>query len=146
MKILIELSLSKQWRHCGVWSGSAPFVHVPQKKDARLRWVYLCAPAWEILGILTFKSLIKLTYESLKAGQVFNIQYFSFMSNWNAMLIWVEHEKMWFVQTYFSAGHHGLFQSAHSIGSSHHRPSTCASENAIKAAVWLCQCRYWSRG
>ena len=41
--IIIELSVNKQWRpwsfvaFCGVWSGSALFVYVPQK-DVMFKW------------------------------------------------------------------------------------------------------------
>ena len=46
-----------------------------------------------IVGILTFISMLNETSESLKARKVGLFQQFSFISNWNFMLRWVEHEK-----------------------------------------------------
>ena len=46
-----------------------------------------------IVGILTFISMINTTSGRLKARNFFVCQYFSFMSRWNFVLSWVEHEK-----------------------------------------------------
>ena len=46
-----------------------------------------------IVGILTFICMINTTSERLKAVNFFICRYFSFMSSWNFLLSWVEHEK-----------------------------------------------------
>ena len=46
-----------------------------------------------IVGILTFISMINTTSERLKVRYFFICRYFSFMSSWNFVLGWVEHEK-----------------------------------------------------
>ena len=46
-----------------------------------------------IVVILTFISMINTTSERLKTRNFFICRYFSFMSNWNFVLSWVEHEK-----------------------------------------------------
>ena len=47
-----------------------------------------------IVGILTFISMINTTSERLKAWNIFICRYLSFfMSSWNFVLSWVEHEK-----------------------------------------------------
>ena len=46
-----------------------------------------------IVGILTLISIINTTSERLKTRHFFICWYFSFMTSWNFMLSWVEHEK-----------------------------------------------------
>ena len=45
-----------------------------------------------MVEILTFINMIDTTSESLKARIIFKRQHFSFMSIWNFILMWVEHE------------------------------------------------------
>ena len=52
--------------------------------------------AHKCVGILTFEyiSMIKTTCESLKARKVYSFKLISFMSCWNFMLRWLEHENI----------------------------------------------------
>ena len=73
---------------------TAPLSLVKHSTTEPLRSLLINIKMPTIVGILTLISMINRTSKRLKARNFFICGYFSFLSSWNFVLSWVEHEKV----------------------------------------------------